>query len=74
MPLDEVCKTFKAPRGTIQGLQENAGRFASMVAVFCERMGWHDMEALLGKLQSRVAFGVKSEVVELMGIPGVKVR
>ncbi|KAH9571445.1 hypothetical protein CY35_02G094300 [Sphagnum magellanicum] len=70
--LMEVCAMFKVPRGTVQGLQESAGRFSGMVAAFCERLGWSDMEGLVSKFQSRVSFGVKSEIVELTEIPFVK--
>lgn len=60
-------------RGLVQSLQENAGRFASMVSVFCERLGWHDMEGLVAKFQNRVSFGVRAEIVELTTIPHIKV-
>lgn len=69
----EVCEAFNVARGKVQALQENAGRFASMVSVFCERLGWHDLEGLVAKFQNRVSFGVRSEIVELTTIPYVKV-
>ena len=53
-PVGEVCEAFKVARGMVQALQENAGRFASMVSVFCERLGWHDLEGLVAKFQNRV--------------------
>ncbi|XP_024031656.1 helicase and polymerase-containing protein TEBICHI [Morus notabilis] len=68
----EVCEAFNVARGKVQALQENAGRFASMVSVFCERLGWHDLEGLVAKFQNRVSFGVRSEIVELTTIPYVK--
>lgn len=68
----EVCGAFKVARGMVQALQENAGRFASMVSVFCERLGWHDLEGLVAKFQNRVSFGVRGEIVELTTIPYVK--
>ncbi|KAL2318229.1 hypothetical protein Fmac_032105 [Flemingia macrophylla] len=71
-PVGEVCAAFKVARGMVQALQENAGRFASMVAVFCERLGWHDLEGLVAKFQNRVSFGVRAEIVELTTIPYVK--
>ncbi|XP_044464498.1 helicase and polymerase-containing protein TEBICHI isoform X2 [Mangifera indica] len=71
-PVLEVCEAFKVARGMVQALQENAGRFASMVSVFCERLGWHDLEGLVAKFQNRVSFGVRAEVVELTMIPYVK--
>lgn len=72
-PVLEVCEAFNVARGMVQALQENAGRFASMVSVFCERLGWHDLEGLVSKFQNRVSFGVRAEIVELTTIPYVKV-
>ncbi|XP_022131667.1 helicase and polymerase-containing protein TEBICHI isoform X3 [Momordica charantia] len=71
-PIPEVCEAFKVARGMVQALQESAGRFASMVSVFCERLGWHDLEGLVAKFQNRVSFGVRAEIVELTLIPYVK--
>lgn len=73
VPVTEVCEAFKVARGMVQALQENAGRFASMVALFCERLGWNDLEGLISKFQNRVSFGVRAEIVELTTIPYVKV-
>ncbi|KAL2622687.1 hypothetical protein R1flu_002892 [Riccia fluitans] len=72
LPLMEVSESFKVPRGTVQALQGSAGRFAAMVTGFCQRLGWHDLEGLVSKFQSRVSFGVKAEIVELTEIPFVK--
>ncbi|KAB2619250.1 helicase and polymerase-containing protein TEBICHI [Pyrus ussuriensis x Pyrus communis] len=70
--ITEVCEAFKVARGMVQALQENAGRFASMVTMFCERLGWHDFEGLVCKFQNRVSFGVRAEIVELTTIPYIK--
>ncbi|PKA67186.1 DEAD-box ATP-dependent RNA helicase ISE2, chloroplastic [Apostasia shenzhenica] len=72
VPVADVCEAFKVARGMIQALQENAGRFAAMVSAFCGRLGWHDLEGLVGKFQNRVSFGVRAEIVELTAIPYVK--
>lgn len=69
----EICELFKVQKGALQGLQESAGKFAGMVAAFCERLGWSDMGSLVEKFQKRVSFGVKSEIVDLTEIPFVKV-
>ncbi|WVZ89441.1 hypothetical protein U9M48_035849 [Paspalum notatum var. saurae] len=72
IPVADVCEAFKVARGMIQALQENAGRFASMVSAFCQRLGWHDLEGLVAKFQNRVSFGVRAEIAELTSIPFVK--
>ncbi|CAN6360721.1 unnamed protein product [Urochloa humidicola] len=72
IPVADVCEAFKVARGMIQALQENAGRFASMVSAFCQRLGWSDLEGLVAKFQNRVSFGVRAEIAELTSIPFVK--
>ncbi|KAJ1257461.1 hypothetical protein BS78_K017400 [Paspalum vaginatum] len=72
IPVADVCEAFKVARGMIQALQDNAGRFASMVSAFCQRLGWHDLEGLVAKFQNRVSFGVRAEIAELTSIPFVK--
>ncbi|XP_078170110.1 helicase and polymerase-containing protein TEBICHI-like [Carex rostrata] len=67
-----VCEAFNVDKGMIQCLQENAGRFASMVSVFCQRLGWSDLEGIISKFQNRVSFGVRAEIAELTIIPSVK--
>lgn len=56
--LDDVVAKYsgsmpnqKINRGILQGLQERSTRYANMVASFCERMGWGDLEALVARLQ-----------------------
>ena len=73
IPVADVCEAFKVARGMVQALQENAGRFASMVSAFCQRLGWNDLEGLVAKFQNRVSFGVRAEIAELTSIPFVKV-
>ncbi|XP_065030525.1 helicase and polymerase-containing protein TEBICHI isoform X5 [Musa acuminata AAA Group] len=72
VPVSDVCEAFRVARGMLQALQESAGRFALMVSVFCERLGWHDLQGLVAKFQNRVSFGVRAEIVELTTIPHVK--
>ncbi|KDD75560.1 hypothetical protein H632_c618p2, partial [Helicosporidium sp. ATCC 50920] len=70
--LATVCARYGAPRAAVQGLQERSARFASMVAAFCERMGWVELEVLVSQYQSRVLHGVRADVLVLTTIPFVK--
>lgn len=70
--LDQITGLYGIARGNIQLLQERSGRFASMVAAFCERMGWMDLEAIVAKFQGRVWRGVRQEILILTEIPHVK--
>ena len=39
-----------------------------MVTVFCNRLGWRNLELLLGQFQSRLNFGVQPELMDLVRI------
>lgn len=72
MPVADAVAKYGAVRGALQGLQERAAKFAAMISAFCERLGWHDMEALISRYQGRVSSGVRPEIVALTEIPHVK--
>lgn len=42
--------------------------FPGMVTVFCNRLGWHNLELLLSQFQSRLSFGVQRELCDLVRI------
>lgn|SRR6218665_1513637 len=39
-----------------------------MVTVFCNKLGWSNLEMLLSQFQSRLSFGVQPELVDLVRI------
>lgn len=47
----ECARNFKVLPERIAGLQERAGKFAGILAAFCERLSWRDLEALIAKFQ-----------------------
>ena len=51
VPQEECVRKYKVPGAAVHVLQEEASRFAGMVAAFCERLGWVDLEALITKFQ-----------------------
>lgn len=71
-PLSHVEEKFGIARGLVQGIQDRASRHAGMLATFCSRTGWNDLEILIRQFQSRVLHGVLPEMLELMEIPRVK--
>jgi DNA polymerase theta len=72
MDLDAVHAKYGVDRATVQGLQERAARHAGMLAAFCERLGWSDLEALIAKFQARVLHGARPELMSLMEVDGVR--
>ncbi len=49
----------------LQSLQQAASTFAGMVTAFCHKMGWLNLELLIGQFQNRLQFGVQRELVDL---------
>ena len=55
MPHDEVSKKYSVSRAQVKNLQESAGKFALMVAAFCECLGWNNLDLLISQFQVCVA-------------------
>ena len=67
-PLSLVAHKYSVSKGLLQNLQSASGTFAGMVTVFCSRLGWKNLELLLGQFQSRLTFGVERELCDLVQI------
>ena len=68
-PLHELDKKYGVSKSFLQSLQNSSAAFASMVASFCNKLGWNNIELLLNHLQSRLEFGVQQELLDLMRLP-----
>eukprot|EP00927_Polykrikos_kofoidii_P021323 TRINITY_DN20209_c0_g1_i2.p1 TRINITY_DN20209_c0_g1~~TRINITY_DN20209_c0_g1_i2.p1 ORF type:complete len:1747 (-),score=230.84 TRINITY_DN20209_c0_g1_i2:568-5808(-) len=66
-----LLQRFAMGRGQLQQLQQSAASFTTTVAVFCNRLQWYAMEALILTFQQRLTFGVRVELVPLMEIPSM---
>ena len=69
--LADVAVKFGATKGMLQGLQQAASTFAGMVTVFCQRLGWNNLELLVGQFQDRLEFGVQRELTDLCRLASV---
>jgi DNA polymerase theta len=45
-----------------------------MVAVFCEKLGWKNLELLVSQFQTRLHFGVTRDLCDLMQVPSMDSR
>ncbi|XP_071480044.1 DNA polymerase theta-like [Diadema antillarum] len=68
VPLPVVANRYNCATGQLQSLQQSASTFAGMVTVFCNRLGWWNLELLLAQFQSRLNFGVQRELCDLVRI------
>ena len=48
-----IFERYGVKRFVTQQLQEQAGKHAGMMAAFCERMGWRNLEMLIAAFQAR---------------------
>lgn len=67
-PIVHVARKYSASKGLLQTLQSASGVFAGMVTVFCNRLGWKNLELLLSQFQCRLTFGVERELCDLVRI------
>lgn len=68
VPIVYVARKYSVSKGLLQTLQSAAGTFAGMVTVFCNRLGWKNLELLLSQFQSRLSFGIERELCDLVRI------
>ena len=59
MKLSVVSRKYGANKGMLQSLQQAASTFAGMVTRFCSRLGWLNLELLIGQYQDRFQFGIQ---------------
>lgn len=52
-----IWDMYGVKRFVTQQLQEQAGKHAGMMAAFCERMGWRNLEMLIAAFQARPNLG-----------------
>lgn len=64
-PPEVVLRRFTFGHGQLQQLQQAAAAFTTTVAVFCNKLQWHPLEALILSFQQRLTFGVRQELVPL---------
>ncbi|KAM8770792.1 DNA polymerase theta [Rhynchonycteris naso] len=68
VPLKEINQKYGCNRGQLQSLQQSAAVYAGMITVFCNRLGWHNMELLLSQFQKRLTFGIQRELCDLIRV------
>ena len=64
--IDEICEMFSCKRGDIQTLQALAVNYSGMIAAFTERLGWCDVTPLLYRINEKINWCVKEELLDLM--------
>lgn len=71
-PWPEILQRFKVNRGTLQMLQLTASTFAGMLATFCQRLQWTNLQLLIHQFQERLSFGVCADLIDLCRLPSMR--
>ncbi|XP_015793184.1 DNA polymerase theta-like [Tetranychus urticae] len=72
-PLRQVAEKFGIPRGELQAVQQSAATFAGIITMFCQKLGYNNLELIIGQYQDRLQFGIQRELVDLMRISTITV-
>lgn len=67
-PFASILSKYACQKGFLQSLQQSASTYSAMITVFCNRLGWFNLEMLVSQFQSRLTFGVQRQLVDLVRI------
>ena len=61
VPSMQIAKKCNVDHGLVQSLQAQVSTFAGMVAIFCEKFNWWELQILVSEYQERVQSGFISK-------------
>ncbi|CAF2131488.1 unnamed protein product [Rotaria magnacalcarata] len=64
----DVIRKYECTKSFVQQLQQTTATFTCIVQIFAERLSWNNLKQLLNGFQSRLNFGIKQELCELVRI------
>ncbi|KYQ90890.1 hypothetical protein DLAC_07761 [Tieghemostelium lacteum] len=70
--LSPTASKYRIDRGSLQGLMQNASGYAFTISLFCQTIGWSELNALVKLYIKRLDKGAKEELIALMEIPNIK--
>ena len=68
MPLYKVSEKYNLTKGELQQMQIMASTFAAIISIFCQKLGYNNLELIISQYQDRLQFGVQRELIDLMRI------
>lgn len=63
-----ILNKYGCQKGFLQSLQQSSSTYASMITIFCNRLGWFNLEILVNQFNSRLMFGVQRQLLDLVRI------
>ena len=71
-PIIDLQKNWNLKRGDIQTFQQQAVNFSGMLSSFCERLFWTDFSILFQRINEKINWCVKEELLDLMQLPSLR--
>lgn len=68
VPFSTILNKYGCQKGFLQSLQQSSSSYASMITVFCNKLGWFNLELLVNQFHSRLMFGVQRQLLDLIRI------
>merc|ERR1712228_932776 len=72
VPLSSLSSQFGVECGALQSMQTSAAYFASSLSLFCAKLNYDCMAAIILQFAQRLNFGVNAELLPLMKISHIK--
>lgn len=66
LPLPKICAKYKMTKATVQLAQRAVARFAGVISIFCEELGYENVAALVSPLESRINFSCQRDLLDLI--------
>lgn len=63
---------FNCKRGDVQTLQALAVNYSGMISAFCERLYWTDYSSLFLRVNEKISWCVKEELLDLMQLTSLR--
>jgi len=68
IPFASVLVKYDCHKGFLQSLQQQSSTYAQMIHIFCNKLGWFNLEILIEQFQTRLMFGVQRQLLDLVRI------
>lgn len=68
VPFSAVLEKYDCHKGFLQSLQQQSSTYAQMIHIFCNKLGWFNLEVLIEQFQHRLMFGVQRQLIDLVRI------
>ena len=71
-PMKDIADMFGVQRSVVQNIQTQIVNYSGMMGAFCERLCWNDFTVLFMRINEKITFQVKEDLLDLMTLPSMR--